>query len=125
VSGSEKCFVKSWNASTYIYSDTMASDPLQTPFSLGGHPLAHLIVMAPMTRMRSSSDGIPNASAAEYYSERASSGGLLISEGIVIDPRGKGFPNTPGLWSEEQVEAWKPITAAVKAKGAVFFAQIW
>jgi 2,4-dienoyl-CoA reductase-like NADH-dependent reductase (Old Yellow Enzyme family) len=78
-----------------------------------------------MTRMRASSDGIPNPSAAAYYSERATPGCLLISEGIVIDPRGKGFPNTPGLWSEEQVEAWKPITTAVKAKGGVFFAQIW
>ena len=78
-----------------------------------------------MTRMRASSSGIPNSRAAEYYSERATTGGLFISEGIVIDPRGKGFPNTPGLWKDEQVEAWKPITSAVKEKGAIFFAQIW
>lgn len=103
----------------------MPPDPLQTPFSLGAHHLAHRIAMAPMTRMRASTTGIPNASAATYYAERASPGALLISEGIVIDPRGKGFPNTPGLWSDAQVEAWKPIAAAVKAKGAVFYAQIW
>jgi 2,4-dienoyl-CoA reductase-like NADH-dependent reductase (Old Yellow Enzyme family) len=78
-----------------------------------------------MTRMRASQAGIPNASAAEYYSERTTPGGLLLSEGIVIDARGRGFPNTPGLWSDEQVEAWKPITAAVKKKGGIFFAQIW
>ncbi len=78
-----------------------------------------------MTRMRASSTGTPNASAAEYYSERSTPGGLLISEGIVIDPRGRGFPNTPGLWNEEQVKAWKSITEAVKQKGGIFFAQIW
>lgn len=78
-----------------------------------------------MTRMRASDSGIPNATAAKYYSERATRGGLLISEGVVVDPRGKGFPNTPGIWNAEQVEAWKPITSAVKAKGGVFFAQLW
>jgi 2,4-dienoyl-CoA reductase-like NADH-dependent reductase (Old Yellow Enzyme family) len=74
--------------------------------------------------MRASPTGIPHPRTAEYYFERATPGGLLISEGIVIDPRAKGYPNTPGLWNEEQVEAWKPITAGVK-KGGVFFAQIW
>jgi 2,4-dienoyl-CoA reductase-like NADH-dependent reductase (Old Yellow Enzyme family) len=75
--------------------------------------------------MRASATGIPNPNAAAYYAERATSGGLLISEGVVIDPRGKGFPNTPGLWNAEQVQAWKQITAAVKKKGGIFFAQIW
>jgi 2,4-dienoyl-CoA reductase-like NADH-dependent reductase (Old Yellow Enzyme family) len=49
----------------------------------------------------------------------------MISEGIVVDPRAKGYPNTPGIWIEEQVEAWKPITAGVKKKGGLIFAQIW
>ena len=100
-------------------------DVLQKSITLSSHSLNHRIVLAPMTRMRASSSGMPNASAATYYSERATDGGLLISEGVVIDPRGRGFPNTPGLWSEEQVEGWKPITAAVKKKGGVVFAQIW
>ena len=101
------------------------SDILQSPFRLSSHHvLSHRIILAPMTRMRASPTGIPHPRTAEYYSERATPGGLLISEGIVVDPRGKGYPNTPGLWIEEQVEAWKPATAAVK-KGGVFFAQIW
>lgn len=49
----------------------------------------------------------------------------MISEGVIVDPRGKGFPNTPGLWSEEQVEAWRGITQTVHDEGGVFFAQIW
>jgi 2,4-dienoyl-CoA reductase-like NADH-dependent reductase (Old Yellow Enzyme family) len=103
----------------------MDPDILQTSFQLSSYDLSHRIVLAPMTRMRASSTGIPNVRAAEYYSERATPGGLLISEGIVIDSRGKGFPNTPGLWNDEQVDAWKAITSAVKDKGGIFFAQIW
>jgi 2,4-dienoyl-CoA reductase-like NADH-dependent reductase (Old Yellow Enzyme family) len=103
------------------------TDPLQTPFTLpsSSTPLSHRIVLAPMTRMRASPTGTPNPSAATYYSERTTPGSLLISEGIVIHPRGKGFPNTPGIWTAEQIEAWKPITAAVRGRGGRFWAQIW
>jgi 2,4-dienoyl-CoA reductase-like NADH-dependent reductase (Old Yellow Enzyme family) len=102
------------------------SDSLQKAFEFGENiVLSHRVVLAPMTRMRASSDGVPAQAAIEYYSERATSGGLLISEGVVVGLRGRGFPNTPGLWTEEQVDAWKPITAAVKRKGAFFFAQLW
>jgi 2,4-dienoyl-CoA reductase-like NADH-dependent reductase (Old Yellow Enzyme family) len=103
----------------------MALDPLQTPFKLASHTLSHRIVLAPMTRMRASETGIPHPRAAEYYTERTTPNSLLISEGIVIHPRGKGFPNTPGLWNDEQVKAWKPITKAVREKGGVLFAQLW
>lgn len=81
--------------------------------------------MAPMTRFRASDSGVINATAVEYYSQRATSGGILISEGLVTDKRGQGFPNSPGIWTKEQVEAWKSVTSAVKAKGGIFFAQLW
>ncbi|KAG0646732.1 12-oxophytodienoate-10 [Hyphodiscus hymeniophilus] len=100
-------------------------DILQSPFDLSLNRLSHRIVLAPMTRMRASEYGIPNATAAQYYAQRATPNGLMISEGVVVHPRGKGFPNTPGIWTHEQIEAWKPITSAVKARGGVFFAQLW
>ncbi|KAI1612132.1 12-oxophytodienoate reductase [Exophiala viscosa] len=101
-------------------------DSLALPFPLSSlHTLSHRMVLAPMTRMRASDDGIINTSAAEYYSSRATPGGLLISEGVVVAPRGRGFPNTPGLYTPEQVAAWKVVTEAVHDKGGVFFAQIW
>ncbi|KAH8763444.1 12-oxophytodienoate reductase [Hyaloscypha finlandica] len=103
----------------------MEKDPLQTPFKLSSHKLEHRVVLAPMTRMRASDTGIVHPRAAEYYSERTTPNSLLISEGVVIHPRGRGFPNTPGLYNNEQVQAWKPITQAVKEKGGVFFAQLW
>jgi 2,4-dienoyl-CoA reductase-like NADH-dependent reductase (Old Yellow Enzyme family) len=73
----------------------------------------------------SDSTALPNASAATYYAERTTPGSLLISEGTVIHPRGKGFPNTPGLWTQEQAVAWKPITDAVHERGGTFFVQLW
>lgn len=100
-------------------------DVLQGPFPLTHQvALKHRIVLAPMTRMRGSGTGLPHPRTAEYYASRATPGGLLISEGFVPHPRGRGFPNTPGLYTEEQVEAWKPITAAVHEKGGIFFAQL-
>jgi len=100
-------------------------DPLQAPFKLSSQTLDHRVVLAPMTRMRASEEGIPHPRTAEYYTERTTPNSLLISEGIVIHPRGRGFPNTPGLYNEEQIQAWKPITRAVRETGGVFFAQLW
>lgn len=100
-------------------------DPFLAPIQLAGHDLKHRVALAPMTRFRVSDAGVVNANAKEYYSERATPGGLLISEGLLPHLRGAGYPKTPGIYSTEQVEAWKPITAAVRAKGAVFFAQLW
>ncbi|RDW81873.1 hypothetical protein BP6252_02985 [Coleophoma cylindrospora] len=101
------------------------TDPLFEPLQFAGHELQHRIALAPMTRMRASVSGVINNTAAEYYSLRATPGGLLISEGLVPHPRGCGYPRCPGIYTAEQVEAWKPITAAVKEKGGVFFAQLW
>jgi 2,4-dienoyl-CoA reductase-like NADH-dependent reductase (Old Yellow Enzyme family) len=74
--------------------------------------------------LRGTSDHIPTPIIAEYYAQRASAG-LIISEGIPIDPMGVGYAHVPGLWSREQTEAWKPVTAAVHRAGGRIFAQIW
>lgn len=80
--------------------------------------------MAPLTRLRGTPDHIPTPIMADYYRQRASAG-LIISEGIPISPQGVGYAQVPGLWSQQQVEAWKPITAAVHEAGGRIFAQIW
>jgi 2,4-dienoyl-CoA reductase-like NADH-dependent reductase (Old Yellow Enzyme family) len=91
---------------------------------LGDLHLPNRIFMAPLTRLRGTADHVPTSIMAEYYAQRASAG-LIISEGIPIDPMGVGYANVPGLWSREQVEAWKPIVKAVHAQGGHIFAQIW
>ena len=90
-------------------------------------PALHLpnrILMAPLTRGRATREGVPTAIMAEYYRQRAAAG-LIISEGIGISREGLGWPGAPGLWSEEQVEGWKPVTEAVHAAGGRIVAQLW
>src|SRR5690606_35687028 len=67
---------------------------------------------------------IPNALMAEYYAQRASAG-LILSEATAVTPMGVGYANTPGIWSDEQVEGWKPITQAVHDKGGRILLQLW
>ncbi|KAK8664190.1 hypothetical protein V6N13_083989 [Hibiscus sabdariffa] len=98
--------------------------PLLTPYKMGKFNLSHRLVMPPMTRRRSWNN-IPQPHAAVYYSQRATNGGLIITEATVISEAARGYQDTPGIWSKEQVEAWKPIVDAVHAKAGFIFCQIW
>lgn len=103
----------------------MAFDTLFTEFKLGDLTLPHRIVMAPLTRSRSSQPGdIPNDMNVEYYQQR-SSAALIISEATQISPQGKGYAFTPGIHSAEQIAGWKKITDAVHEKGGHIFLQMW
>jgi 2,4-dienoyl-CoA reductase-like NADH-dependent reductase (Old Yellow Enzyme family) len=97
---------------------------LLDPIQLGDLHLPNRVFMAPLTRLRGTPDHIPTPIMVDYYTQRAGAG-LIISEGIPIDPLGVGYANVPGLWSQQQVEAWKPIVKAVHDKGGHIFAQIW
>lgn len=97
---------------------------LLKPLKLGPYILPNRIVMAPLTRARAGEKRIPNELMAHYYSQRASAG-LILSEATSVDPMGVGYANTPGIWSEEQVEGWKKITTAVHAKKGRIFLQLW
>lgn len=94
------------------------------PISLGALSAPNRILMAPMSRSRATRDHLPTAIMAEYYAQRASAG-LIISEAIGISRQGLGWPYAPGIWSDEQVEAWKPITKAVHDRGGRISAQLW
>ncbi|KAJ4828179.1 12-oxophytodienoate reductase 2 [Turnera subulata] len=98
--------------------------PLITPYRMGKFNLSHRVVLAPLTRSRSP-NAVPQPHAIKYYSQRTSPGGLLIAEATGVSDTAQGYPQTPGVWTKEQVEAWKPIVDAVHAKGGVFFCQIW
>ncbi|KOX16843.1 1,2-oxophytodienoate reductase [Saccharothrix sp. NRRL B-16348] len=92
------------------------------PLDLGGTELANRIVMSPMTRSRAY-DTVPTPVMAEYYAQRAGAG-LIITEGIQPSAVGQGYPHTPGLHSDEQVEGWRGVTDAVHAAGGRIFAQL-
>lgn len=97
---------------------------LTAPVTLGAWTLPNRFVMAPLTRCRASAGRIPNAMMAEYYLQRASAG-LILTEATSVTPMGVGYPNTPGIWSDVQVEAWKLVTKAVHAAGGRIVLQLW
>nr|GEY39558.1 putative 12-oxophytodienoate reductase 11 [Tanacetum cinerariifolium] len=98
--------------------------PLLTPHKMGNFNLSHRVVLAPLTRNRSYGN-VPQPHAILYYSQRATEGGLLITEATGISNTAQGYPETPGIWTKEHVEAWKPVVNAVHEKGGIFFCQIW
>ena len=91
---------------------------------VGDMNLPNRIVMAPLTRCRASAGRVPNALMAEYYAQRAGAG-LILSEATSVSPQGVGYPDTPGIWSDEQVQGWKLVTRAVHAAGGRIFLQLW
>jgi 2,4-dienoyl-CoA reductase-like NADH-dependent reductase (Old Yellow Enzyme family) len=100
------------------------NDPLFSPLQVGALQLPNRIVMAPLTRCRASAGRVPNAMMAEYYAQRASFG-LILSEATSVSPMGVGYPDTPGIWSDEQVEGWKLVTQAVHEAGGQILLQLW
>ena len=94
------------------------------PVRLGSYRLANRIVMAPLTRSRAGEDGVPTPLMAEYYAQRASAG-LIVAEGTNVSAQGRGYALTPGLFTAEQVQGWRPITFAVHARGGRIFPQLW
>lgn len=92
--------------------------------TIGDLTLKNRIVMAPLTRCRADEGRVPNAMMAEYYAQR-SSAGLILSEATSVTPMGVGYPDTPGIWSDEQVQGWKLVTDAVHKAGSLIFLQLW
>ena len=108
-------------------SNELSTIKLFQPVRIGDLELANRVVMAPLTRCRAdeAAGDIPgSAMNIEYYRQR-SGAGLIISEGTQVSPVGKGYMATPGIYSDAQVEGWKPITKAVHEAGSKIIAQIW
>ncbi|AMM23539.1 alkene reductase [Variovorax sp. PAMC 28711] len=94
------------------------------PIRIGGFTAANRIFMAPLTRGRATRDHVPMPLMADYYAQRAGAG-LIISEATGISREGSGFPCAPGIWTDAQVQGWKPVTAAVHAAGGRIALQLW
>ena len=105
-----------------FHNTTMST--LFEPIQVGALTLPNRIIMAPLTRCRAVEGRVPNALMAEYYRQRASAG-LIISEATSVDPMGVGYPDTPGIWSAEQVDGWKRVTDAVHEASGRIFLQLW
>jgi len=97
---------------------------LFSPVQIGPYTIAHRVVLVPLTRMRSSAGMVPNLLMAEYYTQRATPGGFLLTEATVVSPNGSGYYGSPGQFTDVQQKGWEIITDAVHAKGAILFNQL-
>jgi N-ethylmaleimide reductase len=102
----------------------MSAINLFTPLQLGPNRLANRMVMAPLTRNRSTPEGVPHALNVEYYRQRASAG-LILTEATCIAPEAVGYPLTPCIWNSAQVAGWQAVTDAVHGAGGKIFCQLW
>src|SRR3981081_3793280 len=99
---------------------------LFSPLRIGPYQLKHRLVMAPLTRMRAEKPSLaPRPLNAEYYGQRATSGGLIIAEASPVIATGFGSPWVPGIYTEQQIRGWREVVDAVHAKGGVIFLQLW
>lgn len=103
---------------------TVHDSDLFSPATIGAVRLTNRLVMAPMTRSRAGSDGVPKAMHVAYYAQRASAG-LIITEGVNISAQGRGYAGTPGIWTRAQIDGWSKVTSAVHEKGGKIFLQLW
>ncbi|KAM5573512.1 12-oxophytodienoate reductase 3 [Rosa sericea] len=97
---------------------------LFSPYKMGRLNLSHRVVLAPLARCRAPNE-IPQPAMIEYYSQRSTPGGLLITEATTLSDTSAGFPRVPGIYTDEQVKKWKKVVDAVHAKGAIIFCQLW
>ena len=108
-----------------VSTEDMTNIDLFSPISLGDLILPNRMIMAPLTRNRAAMPGnVPQAMNATYYAQRATAG-LIISEATQVSPEGVGYPATPGIHSQEQVQGWQAVNEAVHAQGGRLFLQLW
>jgi N-ethylmaleimide reductase len=103
---------------------TISTLKLLTPVRLGDLELPNRVLMAPMTRRRAAAGNVPTELNATYYAQRASAG-LIVTEATQVSPRGVGYPDTPGIHTEAQVQGWRLVTDAVHQRGGRIFLQLW
>ena len=101
-----------------------SNSPLFQPITLGDLTLPNRIVMAPLTRSRSNEAGVPPDYAALYYAQRAGAG-LIVSEATNISAQARGYAKTPGIWTPQQVAAWRHVMDAVHKRGGHMVLQLW
>ncbi len=102
----------------------MSAIDLFSPLAVGRMTLPNRVVMAPLTRNRSTPEGVPRALNVEYYRQRAGAG-LILTEATCVSPTAVGYPLTPGIWNEAQVAGWRAVTDAVHGAGGRIHCQLW
>jgi 2,4-dienoyl-CoA reductase-like NADH-dependent reductase (Old Yellow Enzyme family) len=103
----------------------MTTPALLSPIKIGEHTLEHRVVLAPMTRLRNDESGVVTDCVVEHYTQRATKGGLMITDATQISASAGGYPFCPGIYTEDQIAGWRRVTDAVHAKGGLIYSQVW
>ncbi|CAO3606952.1 unnamed protein product [Mucor hiemalis] len=103
----------------------MSTKAIFSPVKIGNSLLKHRVVLAPLTRFRATLEAVPTDLQREYYEQRATDGGLLITEATFISRLAGGYQRAPGIYNKEQIEEWKKVTAAVHKKNGLIYLQLW
>ncbi|KAG2195662.1 hypothetical protein INT47_002901 [Mucor saturninus] len=103
----------------------MSNQAIFSPIKVGNTLLQHRVVLAPLTRFRATVEAVPTDLMVEHYKQRATEGGLLITEATFIDRLAGGYKQAPGIYTQEQIEAWKKVTSTVHEKKGSIFLQLW
>ncbi|CAO3637759.1 unnamed protein product [Mucor hiemalis] len=98
---------------------------LFSPIKIGRHELQHRVVLAPLTRFRATLEATPTQLLVDYYSQRATPGGLLITEATFISPYSGCYRQAPGIYTQDHINEWKKVTSAVHEKGGIIYLQLW
>jgi N-ethylmaleimide reductase len=106
------------------YDDLHSARTLLSPYTLRGLELRNRVVMAPLTRSRAGAERMPNEMMSLHYQQRASAG-LIVTESVHISEQGIGWMNCPGIYTDEQAEAWKKVIEPVQSRGTPMFIQLW
>lgn len=123
--GKRGSFLQKQNHGDNGSSNGNSGPHLLSPLQMGSlFNLSHRVVLAPMTRCRAL-DNMPQPCHVEFYSQRTTRGGLLITEANAVSPQAIGFPHSPGIFKDDQIKAWKNVVDAVHEKGGIIFCQIW
>ncbi|MFC4892056.1 alkene reductase [Pseudofrancisella aestuarii] len=115
---------KLFNVFINSIKDISVMSILFNPIKLGSLELKNRIIMAPLTRCRADQNRVPTDDMVTYYSQRATAG-MILTEATSISPMGVGYPNTPGIWIEAQIQGWKKVVDAVHKEGGVILLQLW
>ncbi|KAG1106171.1 hypothetical protein G6F42_016854 [Rhizopus arrhizus] len=102
-----------------------ATKAIFSPIKVGNNNLKHRVVLAPLTRFRASFEAVPSPLQVEYYKQRATEGGFMITEGTFIHRLAGGYVQAPGIYNQEQIDAWRKVTSVVHEKGAFIYLQLW
>ena len=103
---------------------TVSSSTLFQSTKVGPYELQHRVVLAPLTRLRCDEEGVPKEIVSEYYKQRTTEGGLIITEATSVSENAGAYPGGPGLFNEKQIQGWRKVVDTIHGNGGIAYSQL-